>query len=287
MQERERPRILIVEDVELMRQQFKRCLSDLADISLAERVDEVLEELLTGVDLIVLDIRLEGEKIYDQSRAGVEILRRVRRQRAPFRDIPVIVVTAHIEPEVEVQCRELNVVDFLRKPVDPDELFQTVKKTLEQVSGQNKRTKVFVSSTMRDLEAERQVAKQAIQDLSPQYLVEMAEDWHAHTGSPQSICQDAVRECDIFVLIVGNRGGDPVAPGGISPVEDEYNTARDHCKPILVFVKKVPEREPRMEAFLVRIGAYEHGHLLKYFDNLSVLRVEVQGALQAHSRNHS
>jgi CheY-like chemotaxis protein len=280
MADSKRPRILIVEDGERTRQQFKRCLSDLAEVSLAERVDEVLEELLTGVDLIVLDIHLEGEKVYDPSRAGVEILQRVRRQRAPFRDIPVIVVTALIEPEVEAQCRELGAVEFLRKPVNLDELFQTVKKTLEQITKQTKQIKVFVSSTMRDLEAERHVVKQAIQDLGPQYLVEMAEDWHARPGSPQSICQGAVCECNIFVLIVGSRCGDPVAPGGVSPVEDEYNTARDHHKPILVFVKKVQERDARMEAFLVRVSAYDQGHLLKYFDNLNLLRIEVQGAVK-------
>lgn len=278
-------RILIVEDDEIAREQYRRYLSNLAEIKEAERVDQVLENLLDGIDLIILDIHLESEKFGDPSRAGVEILRRIRERQPPFRNIPVIVVTGLIQPEVEEKCRELGVVEFLQKPgVKLEYLYKLVKETLSAYA-KAWQIKVFVSSTMRDLEADRRVVKEAIQDLGPIYFAELAEDWHARTGSPQNICREAVRECDIFVLILGTRYGDPVAEGSISPVEEEYNSAVFYSKPILVFVKESTERDPRLEAFRVKIGAFKHGRLFKKYNSLEILRIEIQNAIRAETVN--
>jgi CheY-like chemotaxis protein len=275
-----RPRILIVEDEAKVRTQFERALSRIGEVEVAERVDEVFYQLLTGVDLILLDIALEGEKVYEWQRAGVKILERIKQLRLPFRDIPIIVVTGLIEPAVEEKCRELGIVEFLRKPVSLQVLRRKVQTALEKQRQQEQRIRIFISSTMRDLKAERRVVRDAISDLGPKYDPLLAEDCRAHTKSPREICQQAARVCDIFILLIGKRYGAPLVKGNISPTEDEYNTARESGKRILVFVKEVPDREPLAEAFLAKVSDFKHGHWIKNFSDLHQLRFEVQEAMQ-------
>ena len=65
-------------------------------------------------DLILLDIGLPGID-------GWEVLRRLRAEDAT-REIPVLVLTAHAQPEVEEQAEERGVQGFMTKPFRPADL---------------------------------------------------------------------------------------------------------------------------------------------------------------------
>lgn len=199
-----------------------------------------------------------------------------------------IVVTAVIEPEVEAKCHELGTEEF-RKPVAMKDLRRTAKEAWEEKRRHDQHIdqckKIFISSTMHDLEAERWVVKQAVEDLGHKYVVWLAEAVPPGSQPPRKICQQAVRECDIFVLLIGERYGAIRVKGDISATEDEYNTACESGKPILVFVKDVPDREPRARAFLTRVGSFIDGRWIKLFTDPEHLRFEVQKAIQEQAMN--
>ncbi len=69
-------------------------------------------------DLVILDVMMP---VVD----GLEILGMMRRD-PELREIPVAILTASDDPEVERRATELGVSDFLRKPVNPNELLTRV-----------------------------------------------------------------------------------------------------------------------------------------------------------------
>jgi len=292
MAQPQQSRILIVEDEKHIAAKYRRALKDIGETRTAERLDQVLEQILDfdphviALDIVLEEdivlIVLEEEEVKSPWEAGIRILDRIKKLRPPFQEIPVIVVTARTDTEAESRCRELGAVAFLRKPVSAETLPQAVRSALKERSRLSQRLKVFISSTMQELEAERWVVKQATEELGPQYNPVVAEVCRARPESPREVCQRAVTECDLFVLLLGEKYGTPIVAGGISPTEDEYNTAREAGKPILVFVKDVPPREPRLEAFLARVADFVEGHWVKHFSNHNRLRVEVKRAVGAY-----
>jgi DNA-binding NtrC family response regulator len=75
-------------------------------------------------DLIILDMRLPDG-------SGLTFLEQMREGDTP--DIPVIVLTAHGELEDAVAAMKLKAIDYLKKPIDLDELLLTVEKAIQKV----------------------------------------------------------------------------------------------------------------------------------------------------------
>jgi DNA-binding response OmpR family regulator len=167
--DKHRPRILIVEDDERTAAQFKRALERIGDSRTAERVDQVYREIIDfDPQLILLDIVLEGEKNFRPEEAGICILKQIKGLRPPFKEIPVVVVTALIDPKTETLCRELGAVDFYKKPVPLQTLRQAVQDALEeQFSRRQQQINIFIGSPMKELEAERRIVKDAIRNQRP------------------------------------------------------------------------------------------------------------------------
>jgi len=100
--------------------------------------------------------------------------------------------------------------------------------------------KVFISSVMNraleDLTAERNAAKDGVDSFAPIACTWAFESEPASSKPPRDSCIDAVKQCHVLALILGRV---------LTPVtKDEYDTARDYQKPILVFCKDVPARDP-------------------------------------------
>jgi two-component system OmpR family response regulator len=62
---------------------------------------------------------------------GLELLRSIREK---FPGIPVILLTGHASVEHGVQGMELGAFDYLMKPVDLDELLDTVRRAVEETT---------------------------------------------------------------------------------------------------------------------------------------------------------
>ena len=281
MSQTEKPRILIVEDDRALAEEYTVSLDQLGYCKIVERTEEVYFEVANfAPDIILLDIVLEEDRVHLPREAGMMILKKIKEYRLPYRDTPVIVVTGRIEPEVENHCRNLGVVDFFRKPVSIKKIRKAVTTALQDRCLQSECVKIFISSNMDELQAERWTAFQAIEELGSRFRPELAENWKARPQPAREIWRQAVSECNIFVLLIGEKYGIPSSETGISATEDEYNTARKLDKSILVFKMDSANRDARLISFLTRLLSPSTGHLVKSFNTNQQLREEVQLAIK-------
>ncbi|HVP02261.1 MAG TPA: DUF4062 domain-containing protein [Solirubrobacteraceae bacterium] len=113
----------------------------------------------------------------------------------------------------------------------------------------DRRLRVFVSSTLRELAQERTAARQAIDALR---LAPVLFELGARPHAPRDLYAAYVGQCDVFVGVYWQSYG-WIAPGGeISGLEDEFELAQG--KPMLLYIKEpAPEREQRLSALIDRI----------------------------------
>lgn len=142
--------------------------------------------------------------------------------------------------------------------------------------------KVFVSSLISGMEAEREAARQAIRLFQHEPI--MAEDFGARPSSPQVACLSGLRESDLVVLILGDRYGAKQA-SGLSATHEEYREARGN-KPVLVFIRE-GEAEAEQAAFGAEVSSWEGGLLRPSFSTPAQLRDLVTRALHDYAVAHA
>jgi predicted ATPase/class 3 adenylate cyclase len=110
----------------------------------------------------------------------------------------------------------------------------------------DQRVRVFISSTLEELAAERAAARRAIRRL---HLVPVYYESGARPHPPRSMYRAYLEQSQVFVGIYWQRYG-WVAPGmEISGLEDEYRLATG--KPMLLYLKRpAPDQEPRLAAMI-------------------------------------
>lgn len=100
-----------------------------------------------------------------------------------------------------------------------------------------KRYQVFVSSTFKDLEEERQEVMHALLELD--CIPSGMELFPAANDTQWNLIKKLIDDCDYYVLIVGGRYGS-VGPAGISYTEMEYRYAVESGKPTIAFLHRDP-----------------------------------------------
>src|SRR6201991_5276988 len=112
----------------------------------------------------------------------------------------------------------------------------------------DQRLRVFVSSTLQDLAAERQAVRDAVTGLR---LVPVMFEMGARPHPPREVYRAYLAQSQVFVGIYWQSYG-WVAPGEqISGLEDEYRLSAG--LPRLIYVKTpAPERAPRLTRMLAR-----------------------------------
>ena len=115
----------------------------------------------------------------------------------------------------------------------------------------DQRVRVFISSTLEELAAERAAARRAIARL---HLVPVWYESGARPHPPRPMYRAYLKQSQVFVGIYWQRYG-WVAPGmQISGLEDEYRLAAG--KPMLLYLKRpAPAQEPRLAAMIDSIRA--------------------------------
>jgi len=123
----------------------------------------------------------------------------------------------------------------------------------------DQRVRVFVSSTLTELAAERQAVRDAVSRLR---LVPVMFELAARPHPPRPVYQSYLAQSQVFVGIYWQSYG-WVAPGEeVSGLEDEYQLSAR--LPRLIYVKSpAPDREPRLAGMLARIRdeggvSYQH-----------------------------
>jgi predicted ATPase len=109
--------------------------------------------------------------------------------------------------------------------------------------------RVFVSSTLRELEPERRAARGAIEQLR---LAPVMFELGARPHPPRELYRAYLDQSDVFVGLYWQQYG-WVAPGEeVSGLEDEYRLAPREM-PKLIYVKQPAQREERLAGLIERI----------------------------------
>ncbi len=138
--------------------------------------------------------------------------------------------------------------------------------------------KVFISSLISGMEAERAAVKRAIEVLGHQAV--MAEDFGARASSPQVACLAGLRDADLVVLVLGPRYGAKQA-SGLSATHEEFREAQNR-KPILTFVQE-SDAEPDQIALIQEASGWEGGLFRAPFTTAQELGERVSRALYDHA----
>lgn len=112
---------IIIDDERLARKEMRRLLAEFASITIACEAENLAEAIvLIGIekpDIVFLDIQLSGE-------SGFDLLERVEH------DFKLIFVTAF--DAYAVRAFEVNAIDYLLKPVNPERLAKAIDRLAEE-----------------------------------------------------------------------------------------------------------------------------------------------------------
>ena len=125
-------RILVVDDVELNRELLCEMLKDDYVIDTAEDGEEALEKIgLHAADTgaVLLDLQMP-------KRDGFSVMAEMRKN-GWMKYIPVLVISGEYAIEVENQCFEMGVSDFIHKPFESSVVRNRVKNTMELFACKN------------------------------------------------------------------------------------------------------------------------------------------------------
>ena len=137
------------------------------------------------------------------------------------------------------------------------------------------RPRVFVSSVMDGFEEYRRAARAGI--VAAGGAAVLVEDFSSLSQSPRTACLDGVASCDIYIAVVGGRGG-WTAPSGQLVVEEEYEEARHRRLSTLVFIQDT-DRDADAQRLVQKLSDYIDGRFRKTFSTPAALQTEVEKAL--------
>ncbi len=171
--------ILIVDDEESLRTLLETELAESEEFAVNTASDggQAINQIQAKVyDVILLDIRMPRV-------TGIEVLKFVQ-EYSPTTQ--VIILTNYADVKTAIQTIKLGAYDFLAKPYDIDELFNTIHRAIE-------RKQLFIDNKLMKSELNRRVGNFEIIGQSPSFL---------------KLVESATRfaESDSFVLIQGASG---------------------------------------------------------------------------------
>jgi predicted ATPase len=157
--------------------------------------------------------------------------------------------------------------------------FVALPKPEPAIATPDRRVRVFVSSTLTELAADRMAARTAITRM---HLTPVMFEVGARTHPARELYRAYLTQSDVFVGIYGQQYGWVAPNETVSGLEDEY--LRSGERPKLIYVKAGSERDPRLQNLLARIKA-DDGVSYKHFrdpedlveliaDDLAVLLTE-------------
>ena len=138
------------------------------------------------------------------------------------------------------------------------------------------KSRVFISSVVEAFSEFRAAARAAVVEAGGEPVL-VNEDFPSLAASSRNACLDAVESSDIYVGIIGTRGG-WVAPSGMLVVEEEWRHARARKRPTLFFLQ-TGTQDADAERLASTVSDYVDGTLRRTFTTPEDLRREVVRAL--------
>jgi len=155
----------------------------------------------------------------------------------------------------------------------------------------DKRYTVFLSSTFIDLADERRAVTRAFLDLD--YIPVAMEGFPASSDPPLDLIESILRDCDYYVLVIGNRYGS-LDENLVSYTEREYDLARSLDIPTLAFLHEHPgelpakwlDTDPKAQENLERFRKKVQSHTVKNWTTAENLASAVGFSLTKETKSH-
>ena len=115
-------RVLVIEDDVSSQEVLRAFLTpEGCDIDCINDGSEALEALsLKAYDLVLMDIRMDGLD-------GIKTTQAIRSSDKPFKSVPIIAITADVDPDVNAKCMMAGADLFLNKPIGTKALFDGIR----------------------------------------------------------------------------------------------------------------------------------------------------------------
>ena len=147
--------------------------------------------------------------------------------------------------------------------------------TARTIRTPDQRLRVFVSSTLKELAAERRAVRAAVERL---HLAPVMFELGARPHPPRELYRAYLEQSDLFVGLYWEKYGWVAPEEQVSGLEDEYNLA-PATLPKLMYIKEPADaREPRLVDLLGRIR-HDDMASFKYFSTASELAKLVEADL--------
>jgi DNA-binding NtrC family response regulator len=120
----EKPKILIVDDQEVVRLSYRRSLMGThCDVHVATNGEEALRAMERhGFDLVLLDIRMPGMD-------GMTVLKTIKQN---WPETEVVIITGYPNVETAKEAVRLGAYGYLAKPVGPDDVINAANDAMVQ-----------------------------------------------------------------------------------------------------------------------------------------------------------
>ena len=138
------------------------------------------------------------------------------------------------------------------------------------------RPRVFVSSVIEGFADIREAARSAIESVGA-HAVMVNEDFPSAPISPRNACLDAVDSSDVYIGVIGPRGG-WTTPSGKLVVQEEYERAKARKIPILLFIQ-TGHHDEQASRFIDNASDYVAGQFRKEFSDSNELRRQISASL--------
>lgn len=126
----------------------------------------------------------------------------------------------------------------------------------------DQRLRIFVSSTLQELAAERRAARTAIERL---HLAPVMFELGARPHPPRELYRAYLEQSDVFLGLYWERYGWVAPDEEVSGLEDEYNLCPTELPRLLYVKSPADNREPRLATLLARIRDDDRA-AYKYFE---------------------
>jgi predicted ATPase len=144
----------------------------------------------------------------------------------------------------------------------------------------DQRLRVFVSSTLQELAAERAASKAAIQRLR---LTPVMFELGARAHPPRDLYRAYLAQSDVFIGLYWQRYGWIAPTETISGLEDEYRLAQP--LPKLLYIKHTDTREARLNELILRIES-ENQASYRFFSEAAELQELIENDLALMLTEH-